>query len=432
MTDSTAATRPEVLACRSTADFLAALPRLAGFTAVDSLFVVLFSGSRAGQAIRIDLPETEDPDASIHLLGFICDAVQAHRLRSDAPAPQRAADAPAIVISSSRTFADAGGPPWPRLARRIERRLRREGIGVRELCCIAPDGWASYLDPRSEPRPLAEISASPVAAPEDVPDIVALGRVPRPDPKRSTAVATRLGELAPYEFPGSELPPPAGSELGWICETAAVTRELLRRDRELSPRMTARLVRSTAHPGRWLVLALGVLTRPEFPLELAREMPAGRLENVPVDLDVDTGDAAPIHRPGPGWSIRLILESVCPDFTQQDRLPGVRDRLLTALSETPPELRAGLYAFSAWVWWLSGCQSVAFRHARAALDADPANGLNADPANGLARMVHRLARTHLYARALAPPRAAARSRPPPTPLVEQLQRDRHGITPRLH
>src|SRR5690606_7463560 len=55
MTPSLTAT-PEIIKCRTTADFLAALPLLVGFTATNSIFIVLFSGKAAGRTIRLDLP----------------------------------------------------------------------------------------------------------------------------------------------------------------------------------------------------------------------------------------------------------------------------------------------------------------------------------------------------------------------------------------
>lgn len=374
---------PEVLRCNSTADFLAALPQLTGFTATNSLFIVLFSGSRAHNAIRCDLTESEDPTDSAPLLDFLCEAV--HRL-GETPAADAA---PAVVISSAQTFAECADIPWRRLAKRIERRLRRERIGVRELCCLAPDGWASYLAGNDRRHALSEISDSPIAA-NPVPDLSTLGEIPSPDPERLAKVAHWLGRIGPYDFPGAGPCSPSCTAPGrpsWFTETAAVTRALRQVDHELSPRMSAQLVRSPANPARWFVMAMGVLTRPEFPEEMADEMGAERFEQIVVDLGGDV-DESPARESRAGWSMHRLLSSISIGFTEQERIGALRDRLLGTISETPDRLRPGLLAFSAWVWWLSGNQTVAQRHIREALGIEPANEL--------ARMVDPLVSAPLY------------------------------------
>ncbi|RGE21027.1 DUF4192 family protein [Leucobacter sp. wl10] len=404
---------PQVLRCRSTSDFLAALPRITGFTARDSIILVFFSGKRAGHAMRIDLPESEHPRESVGLLEFVCEAVL------DFGSSHGAVSAPAIAICTEQTFAEADGPPWRRLARRLERRLRREGVAPRELCCVAPDGWISYLDPSAPTagRPLSEIDESPIALEArlegvSTPDIADLGAIPDPDPARRGAVAGALAEQAPFDFPGPGSAPPGDSGLGkppgaasarrdsagpraehavhprsagayaWMVDTAEVVRALRDEDRALEPSMAARLIRCAEHSDRWLLLAMGVLTRPEFPVELAHEMGPAQFAGVPVDVDPDAPARA-------GWSIRRILASICPEFTDLDRIPHLRRRLTATLGETPRELRPGLLAFSAWVWWLGGTQSVAHRQALEALEIDPDNEV--------ALMVERLVSHSLYA-----------------------------------
>ncbi len=390
-------TPSRVITCKNTADFLAALPQLTGFTAENSLFVVCFSGKQAGRVLRIDLPRHENPQETVGVLDFISRVL--HDFGAD-----EASSAPAIVISSAQSFAETGGPPWEKLARRIERRLRRERIGVRELCCVAPDGWIGFLDPAAprRGRPLSEIAESPVAIEarergETPPDLGSLGAIPEPDSGRAAAVARALGTRPPYDLPDPVCGPPPhpGSvedAYRWFAETAQVVHELRREGEAMSPETTARLIRSAVHSDRWLLIAMGVLTRPEFPGELARETDPARFTGVPVDIDVD-----PAKAPKAGWSIRRILANISPDFTDQDRLPNIRRRLLTAISETPEELRPALLALSGWIWWLSGNQTVAHRHARAALEAEPEHEL--------ALMVERLIAAPLYERMLARPHA---------------------------
>ncbi|QBE48209.1 DUF4192 family protein [Leucobacter triazinivorans] len=413
MNDSTRDT-PEVIRCRSTADFLAALPQLVGFTAVNSIFVVFFSGSRAGRAMRIDLPASDDPGDSVGLIELICDAVR------DLGATEGTPSAPAIVVSSEQTFAETGGPPWRGLAERLERRLRGVGLAPRELCCIAPDGWVSYLDPAPprRGRPLGEIAESPIALEarlrgDTQPALSDLGAIPEPDPVRRAEVATALARIAPFGSAEGRLegadggdavprsgvdardaigggcnddaiggadrqrPFPASVAFEWMADTADVVRALRNTEHPVDPPMTARLIRCAQHSDRWLLLALGILTRPDFAEELARELGSARFEGIPVGLEDD-----PPRSADTGWSIRGVLAGISPDFIEFERLPGLRRKLLTAVSESPEELRSGLLALSAWVWWLGGTQSVAQRQARHAAALDPACEI--------ARMVERL------------------------------------------
>lgn len=179
----------EVLRCETTADFLAALPRLAGFTAPNSLFIVLFAGSRATATLRVDLPSGQD-------IPHYLDALTTD-LRSFGVLPGHSA--PAIVISSEQTFAEAAGVPWLQFARSLERRLLRAGIGLRELCCLAPDGWASYFDARP-PRgghPLEAIRESRVAPVSAPPLLHELGNFETPSSAERAAVAEAMLRTSP-------------------------------------------------------------------------------------------------------------------------------------------------------------------------------------------------------------------------------------------
>lgn len=398
-----------VIRCRGTADFLAALPHVTGFTATDSLFVVGFICSRSGPAVRIDLPANEEPGETIAILDFISG------LARDLAAAHHRTIAAAVVITSSESFTADGAPPWHRLARRLERRLRRDGVEVRELCVVAVDGWASLLDPRSPraARPLSEIAESPVSRGAlrhaDPPvDLDELGEIPLPAPARAAAVKRALEQYPPFDFPGSERVPPRRSEPGslpdgyftWIADAASIAREL-REDGLLSAETTAHLIRSTEHSDRWLVIALGLLTRPEFPVELAHEMPAGRFAGVPVDHEAETGAL--------GWSVFRILAGVCPEFSEHGRLRAVCDRLIAVIAETPESLRPGVFALSAWLWWLYGSQTVARRHVQAAL--------RIDASHEIALMVQRLTSQQLAPRF----RAAVDARPDAEPRRRSLR-----------
>lgn len=402
MTEHELDSRP-VVRCRGAADFLAALPHLTGFTATDSMFVISFVGARSGSAVRIDLPESEDPGETLSLLDFVSD------LALDLASQQGSAVAVAIVITSSASFSADDGPPWHRLARRVERRMRRDGIEVRELCIVAADGWVSLFEPGAPRtgRALSEIAESPVArgalrhAAPPV-DLSRLGEIPDASLARAAAVARSLEQHAPLHFPDSERVPPQSSESGnisdeylaWIAEAGAMAREL-RGSAPITADASALLIRNAAHSDRWLIIALGLLTRPEFPAELAAELPVGKFSRIPIDFPADQAFPAGQSTASPprsqlGWSMYRILNSVCPEFAEQGRLRGVCDRLIETIAATPEPLRPGLLCLSAWIWWLYGNQTVARRHVHEALAIDESHEL--------ARMVHRLTSKPLYHR----------------------------------
>ena len=354
MTDHTSAPSPgspKVLKCSSTADFLAALPQLAGFTATHSIFVLFFEGSRTCEAMRVDLPPDDDPREAADLLEFL-----SHTIRSFSINNGRTS-APAIAIMSDRSFADCDGPPWLRLARRIERRLRRDRIYPRELCVRAPDGWVSYLDaaaPRGG-RSLDEIEHSPIAvaarlARQQVPSLAELGALPPPDPDRMARAATELSTLeraAPVEQDCITIAPVASRELRDIHEP-------------LTPEAVGRIAHAAGETRGWWHLAMGLLTRPEFPGEMEQEFG----EHVLSGLPVTTADATQL-------SMAHILAAICPEFTERERLAPVRVRLARALADLPEAARPGVFALSALVWWLCGSQTTANAQVDAALDIAP-------------------------------------------------------------
>lgn len=408
MTNQTLASVPDetrVLKCETTADFLAALPELAGFTAPNSIFIVFFSGKRTSSAARVDLPPSEEPRDTRAFLDFVSAVLHKAGAAGNYDA------APALAITCEQTFADAGGIPWRRLARRLERRLNHERIRLRELCCLAPDGWVSYLDPAAPltGRPLSEIDESPITLAarvrgESTPDLSEIGLIPAPSPTQADALKAELSTILPFitHAEGTNSPPrtplhnpPTGffPLPSWFADTAEVTAALRDEDSPLSTEMKARLVRSVAAPDRWILIALGILTRPEFPCELAQEMSPQAFTGLAIDVDAE--DKPNLE---PGWSIRRLLSNICFDFTDRKRLPSIQRKLLEVISETPAPDRPGLLALSAWMWWMSGIQTVAHRHIGEALKIDPEHGLT--------QMISRLSESPIYNRFLESAHAA--------------------------
>ncbi|MBK0422607.1 DUF4192 family protein [Leucobacter sp. CSA2] len=372
-----ARTGPRVLTCRTTADLIAALPRLTGFTANDSLFLLLFQGVRARCAMRVDLPGKHSPrewEPLIDLIGEV-----ALRARFAAPG-ERAI--PAIVITTSRTFRDSGHAPWRELATVIVRRLRRDGVPAREACCRAADGWASYLD-ESAPatgRPLSEIQASPVSSVAEglaePPSLAELSTVPEAAASERAAVRLALaaapasehaknptrGRL-PERLTDRGLPPRSRVRddepvraLRWIVETAALARGLSAKDGEPgpSPRAVARLGLRANDTDGWFVIALALLTRPRFPAELAVEQGPRAVLGLPLEPRAGTSDIGL-----PFASLSGFLEMTAGALPDHRVIAAARARVLEACGALPAELRPGPLALAAWLWWLGGVQSVA-------------------------------------------------------------------------
>lgn len=386
--------QPRVVTCRTTADFLAALPHLLGFVPHESLVAVCFEGRRSGQAVRLDLPPDESPAriaTTVQVLRAALDSLTGVPAWSAQGTPGQtgegcspepgAAGSPrvtaasagtpvtavALAVVTSRGFGETSVPPWSALAQQIEHELTRDGIEIRDLCCRAANGWASYAasaagDVPAGGNPLHEVAASPVALgaalrDETVPEHSELGAIPPGDPERCRAVAAALAEQ-----PGAD-----ESERPSIQRVGEAAR-LLRSPDIPGAAATAALVTTLARADQWLGVATGILLSPERAVVLMSEPGTGRrLRNLTVPAD----PARAIPLP----SLLFFLADISPEFTEHGRLRGVRDRLRTAIAETPAARRAPLYTLSAWVWWLAGSQSVAQWHIDAARETAPGDPL---------------------------------------------------------
>lgn len=365
--------RTTVLRCSSTADFLAALPFLTGFTAENSLFLVLFRGKRSTSTVRIDLPNEGDAGAILPLIDDVC------RLLEESGA---GVEGPAIVITSRRSFAESQGGPWRRFARLLRRRFEREGWPIRDLAVVASDGWAGLLGPDRSRHSLDEISANPLvttaaeavsAVGTELPvPLEEFGGLPEPRPEFAASVISRLAELDRRE----EHREPADPSI-LLHGIARVAGACFGSEDELpEARLCARLIRSAEHPQHWLITALTAITRTEFVIELIEESPSAHFTQVPVES---------IHQEGtrsPSWSIRLILDSLSADTPDPAKLRRVIQTVAGIATHAPAARRPGLLALLAWAWWMRGMQSVAIRLVGEALALDPEHQIS--------RMVERL------------------------------------------
>lgn len=365
---------PEVLTCKSPADFLAALPRLVGFTAPDSLFVALFSGSRAQGALRVDLPDSEAPSENrAYLDEFAVCLRRAQRLHGES--------APALVITSSLTFAEAAGTPWRRFAAQLTRRLAAEGQRPREFCCLAPDGWVSFYDPAPPRfgRALSEIAASPASPSERVPALADLGAFREVAAEEGAAVARALRRAR-------------ARDAGHPRATAGVRSEVARlfHARPLSHAEAARILLALGSDAGWacafdaLAATASALPDPSLPRAASPAEPAYAAE--PACAATEKGGAGGSALAGPALAGPALPPAAVPG---RDTRPGTvglsrgahREALarLAAASEhlsylaplAPEQTRVSIMSLCALAWWTRGLESVAHRQIRQAIARDP-------------------------------------------------------------
>lgn len=401
---SRAAPAPEVLRCGNTADFLAALPALAGFTAENSIFLVCFQGNRGGNVIRIDLPDSDDPRSTESFHDLIISL-----MRQTGAGAER----PAAVLTTTLGFAETGAVPRGRLAHQLKRRFHREGWSFRELAVIASDGWCGLLsDSSGRPRPLSEIEQSPIAArtrgrERAAVSLASLGSLPEPHPDRRLAVGAWLHELqqrrlASSAHPASNMPrtdrtllrirqaarvadacfaPPA--QLGTAAANASPRRFSTAEDRQsthVPDRLLAKLIDTVQQQTGWLVCVLTALTRAEFVVDVAHATGADRLADILIESEPEAKLGT-----REGWSIRHLLTSLAHEMPPKEKLRAVIAVAEDALVHAPETLRPPLFAMLAWAWWAIGMQSVATRIA--------AEGLKSHPDHELLRMVQQLCDT---------------------------------------
>lgn len=139
-----------IIKAADAAEFLALVPRLAGFRPVRSVAIVPFHANRTLGVMRLDLPP-DDADIermAATLVGMVCKI--------------RDADGLAVVVYSDHGFAGSGpedgGIAHGRLVDAIAARADACGLRIADALCVAVDGWRSYLDRTPTPRPLSDLA----------------------------------------------------------------------------------------------------------------------------------------------------------------------------------------------------------------------------------------------------------------------------------
>lgn len=188
-------TAPTILKATSSADFLAALPRLTGMNAPESLFVVLFDGKRTLGAARIDLPEdlAKQLDSPGPGLAAWLRAVAEIALRGDAVA--------VVVQTDAELSSQPLTSPHGTLTGVLADVLHEAGVSVRDALAVGSDGWATFAGADSpELRSLDEITSSPLHDPGFEPQSVEDWRAEHPgrtaeEPEEINELADRMAVL---------------------------------------------------------------------------------------------------------------------------------------------------------------------------------------------------------------------------------------------
>lgn len=357
---------PAVIKAESSADFLALLPAFTGYTVSNSLLVIVFQGNLSYGSLRFDLGEGTSPDECVRLAAA---AVAVARDISQI-------DGVAFAIVTDARADPESGAPWQSLARSLHRETTRVGLSLRDSCCVAVDGWCSYLSP--EPgfglRPLAEIEQSiagleaAVLSDTAIPDLRQLEELPPVQPARAVAVRGRIDELLAQNHVSS-----SGSKF-----TAARLSALA--DRHTSPATVhdaARLALAASSPSGWVRLATAtVVSGQRHQLSYGPDDDPGISSEREVHSLADTlarsgacDDAAELTREnGPLEHVLLLCTSVTPD---RDRCRRTIKLLAEVAAHVPSERQPGLRCLIAWLWWWMGLASVASGHVEQALSTDP-------------------------------------------------------------
>ena len=152
---------PTVIKTPEAADFLALVPRLAGFHPRNSVVLVAFRGNRTHGAMRFDLPTGETDTARKRLATSFVGMLS----------KMSGIDGVVPVIYTDDPFGRS--IPHEAFARAVIKRARLSGFRVSDALCVAADGWASYFDddyPHGGDS-LDEIASSPVASRHDAPQL---------------------------------------------------------------------------------------------------------------------------------------------------------------------------------------------------------------------------------------------------------------------
>lgn len=355
------------------ADFLALVPRLAGYRPSRSIALVPFAGTRTLGVLRVDLPEPSAPldGFAATLIGMLC------KLRE--------ATGAAFVVYTEAPFADvdSDGIASAALVTALRTKADACGLDVVDALCVAADGWGSYLDPACPAggRPLRELDRPGLldgldhdfGAPDTDQGIGA--ELPAADLAQTERTARALRSLegaldavqAATAAQGgargdlAALDPQALAAACALDDVPALFEDALEWDpAALRPFDAAALIWCLQRPAlrdvalmQWCAPASAALHRGDQLLQAQLAWRPG--EEYPTEL------AAPMAGEGPR-----------PDG---DRLLAALSLVRHAASLAPRAQRTGPLAAAAWLAWALGRGTHAGHYARRALQLDADHGL---------------------------------------------------------
>lgn len=363
---------PSIVKTTHAHDFLAVVPQLIGFDPQQSVVLVAFRGNRTCGAMRVDLPDVENPRLhkriATTLIGMFC------RIRE--------ADAIVPVLYTDASFAGRGLPHAP-FAEALVSRATSAGFLVRDALCVAADGWGSYLDVACPPggNLLDEIrnSTAPATLPPDAlrslaaPDEQA--RLPHTDPEERRRVARHLKIFR--QVVGDPVFNDGLVAFNRRFDTVQLAESALALDiAELRPAAAAAVLYSLqAPPHRDQIMlqfafgrAVGAETRDTNLIMLARQRFDGRSMDEIVSEDLSEGRV----RGQDTADMMMGTSATRPDI---ERVESSIRLLKTLVALAPDEARPAPLCMLAWLSWALGRGSVAHIFVQQALAIDRYYGM---------------------------------------------------------
>lgn len=354
--------QPTVIKARQAHDFLALVPQLTGFLPRNSVVLVAFRGNRTCGAIRFNLPETGVAPA-VHrrvastLMGTLCKI--------------SGVDAVVPVVYTDRSFRQLGGMPQQRFATALVEAAERSGFLVRDVLCVASDGWGSYDDPACprEGRPLSDIAGSAVA--EVAPPVLGTIESRAELPPGNKALKEKVGRLyRRYQRLASDTPALA-LDTGEIIDAITAAEDMLHwRDREPEPEsLAALLFLVQAPPTRdqiMLQIAFGEETG-ALARDVNRRYEALRQATGRSFDEITLAEQAAAERaPGAGSEAAdaaALLGRLLTGFSRErpdpDRVERGLEMLAVLVTHAPRAARPAPLCMLAWLSWTLGRGSVA-------------------------------------------------------------------------
>lgn len=345
---------PTVLSCSTSSEFLATLPMLLGYRPHNSIVTTFFEGNRARCAARIDLPPHDVPLESTGVDRTITGLVSKFPWAHDV----------AIVVYTDERFELADAAPHTFLAMWLERALEMSGIAVRELTCVAADGWAEYRSPdaRGQGRDLEEIHNHHERFARQAPhspkpkDLHEFGALPTPDPVIASQVVAELSDHSPVSL--EHFTTEMFTDLIEACVVAL--------DSPLDATVVsvcATLIRATQQMQSWLIPVMLIAADFEDPLQpLSSDTTKSFLELLRDPLLTPEGG-------GEAISQRLLMFSA--ERLDPHRLRTLINTLTVLAAHTPRADSPGLLALAAWAWWMGGMTTPASSLLDQARSIDP-------------------------------------------------------------